>query len=324
MTDTHAILSKLDHQTYISGSSLAQELDVSRTAIWKSIAGLKKLGIDIFAVKGKGYKLACPIELLSSDLIKSNLPKEIADNLYIEIKSSIPSTNSYLAEYLRDQDHDYSLCIAEQQTAGRGRLGRYWVSPFAANIYMSLLWKTTLSSMQLASSSLCVALAVVSALSKFGVNDIGIKWPNDIYWQGKKLAGILIESSGEAYGKHNVVIGIGLNVNMPESYASEIEQDWTDLGKITGNFISRNELIPEIVIALQEYLHRFEQHGITSISDEWQKYDVLNGKMVKIIQTQSDFSGMAQGIDLNGALLVETENGLQAVYGGEVSCRLDI
>jgi BirA family biotin operon repressor/biotin-[acetyl-CoA-carboxylase] ligase len=188
---------------------------------------------------------------------------------------------------------------------------------------MSCLWQTSLSTMQLASSSLSVALAVIAALTKIGIQGLGVKWPNDIYWRGKKLAGILIESSGEAYGKHNVTIGIGLNVNMPAANGREIDQAWTDLHEATGRNISRNKLIALILTELKTYLERFEKSGIESISGQWQEYDILLGKKVEVVQSASRYSGLARGIDQNGALVVETDEGVRQIYGGEVCCRLD-
>ncbi|CAG1769414.1 partial BirA family transcriptional regulator, biotin operon repressor / biotin---[acetyl-CoA-carboxylase] ligase, partial [uncultured bacterium] len=230
------LLTLLADGEFHSGTALAHCLGVSRVAVAKQLNQLADvLGLELIAVTGKGYRLALPLELLNHDLIMENLitdSRELISKL--EIHTQIDSTNRYLMEQLRQQSVSGRVCFAEQQTHGKGRRGRVWVSPFGHNIYLSIAWQFSTGAVALSGLSLAVGVAVIRALKQLGIGDVGLKWPNDIYAQGKKLGGVLIEVSGETDGTCNTVIGVGLNVYLAQEQGANITQAWTDLTTLLG------------------------------------------------------------------------------------------
>lgn len=234
------ILKNLSDGHFHSGESLAKQLDVSRTTIWNATQRLQKqFSVTIQSVKGRGYRLSQPIELLETDKIRSLLSPVMKTFLpEIDILPLVDSSNRYLMAAASQGAPSGKFVLAEQQTAGRGRLGRTWVSPFGCNIYCSLLWRFDLASSVLSGLGIVVAIALVTTLADF-VEGIEIKWPNDILWQQQKLAGILLEMQGEANGPAAVVIGMGLNINMPESSRQQIDQPCTDIYRASGKQIGR-------------------------------------------------------------------------------------
>ena len=230
-TEKHQkILNLLADGEFHSGTELSAALAVSRAAVWKYLHSLSELGLEINAVSGKGYRLEKALELLSAQQIKESLSLKTLSLLSkLEIHPQIQSTNTYLAECAKTVQSG-RVCFAESQTAGRGRRGRQWVSPFGSNLYLSILWQFDNGFAAISGLSLAIGVAVVRALSEIGINEIGLKWPNDIYWQHKKLGGILIEVSGESSGECHAIIGLGLNLYLPEKETTGITQPWTDFG----------------------------------------------------------------------------------------------
>ena len=230
-----SILTLLADGQFHSGAELAARLNISRSAIWKQLNALAGLGLQYSAVSGKGYRLERPLELLEGNEMLSALDGRVRDLISsFEILDQIPSTNSYLVERATANAPSGSICFAEQQTAGKGRRGRHWVSPFGSNIYLSILWRFQASPLAISGLSLAIGVAVIRALKLHYGDIFQLKWPNDIYWQGLKLGGILVEVSGESEGPCAAVIGLGLNTYLSEPEAAEITQQWTDLSKITG------------------------------------------------------------------------------------------
>lgn len=317
------VISLLADGQFHSGTELAQALGVSRSAIWKHLQGLEDLGLYHTAVTGKGYRLEKPLEFLAIPEITARLNLTARSVLAeLEIHDQIDSTNRYLAERaaLRNAASG-SVCLAEQQTAGKGRRGRHWVSPFGSNIYLSLLWRFQQGYAGTAGLSLAMGVAVIRALRELGVASVGLKWPNDIYSHGKKLGGILIEVSGEAEGPCHAVIGLGLNVYLPERQATSITQAWTDLSRLAGGaFPGRNRLAAGLLNHLLDVLLEFEAKGIAGFVDEWRAYDCLNGQQARLFIGGQQLDGRVSGIDDNGLLLLElADGGIQAFASGEVS-----
>jgi len=175
-------------------------LGLSRSAIWKQINGLEEQDIEIIALNGKGYRLHSSLELLDKTLINSLLTANTRQYLTeLEIHDQIHSTNSHLVALSNAKpDSTAVVCLAEQQTAGKGRRGRQWISPFGSNIYASIVWKFEQGPTYLSGLSLAIGVAVIKSLKTHGIKDVGLKWPNDIYWQQRKLGGILVEVAGES------------------------------------------------------------------------------------------------------------------------------
>ena len=271
------------------------------------------MNLSIHKVRGRGYQLAAPLELLELDQLAAS-PWPVA------ISHSLDSTN---AEALRAVDRGVTapfVILAERQTAGRGRRGRKWVSPFAENIYYSLVLRMDGGMRQLEGLSLVVGLAVLSALRAVGVSDAGLKWPNDVLVSNKKIAGILLELVGDPADVCHVVLGIGINVNM--RVASEVDQAWTSVFLESGVATNRNELVSKLSDSLRMYLKRHEVSGFSAIQSEWEQNHLWQGREVSLIAGVHQVNGTVMGIDRQGALRMSV-NGEEKVFsGGELSLRL--
>jgi len=306
-----------------SGTELAETLNVSRSAICKQFKGLSELGLQHSAVSGKGYRLDYSLELLNQTTITQLLSKNHQSLLStLEIHDSLNSTNSYLVDYAQQHAASGIVCFAEHQSAGKGRRGRTWVSPYGSNLYMSILWRFQQGGIAAtAGLSLAIGIAVIRALKQHHIDDVSLKWPNDIYSQGKKLGGILIEVSGETDGPCSAVIGLGLNLFLPVSEAQTITQAWTDLTNVTGIVpVSRNQLAATLISHILTIVNGFETVGIQTYLDEWRSYDCLQGHLATLYIGQQKIDGLVEGIDDNGLLLIKRAEGTtQAFASGEVS-----
>lgn len=316
------ILSLLADGEFHSGTELAAELGISRSAVWKQLSGLSDFGLQHSAVSGKGYRLDNALELLAASEINEAVDDRAGALISsLEIHDQIDSTNRYLVERSQHNAVSGTVCLAEYQTAGKGRRGRQWVSPYGSNIYLSILWRFQQGPAAISGLSLAIGVAVIRALKQHRINDVGLKWPNDIYSQGKKLGGILVEVSGETGGPCSAVIGLGLNLFVPEMEAQSITQAWTDLSKITGQTrLFRNKLAGTLLNHLLPVIAEYEGVGIQTHLDEWRSYDCLTGKPATLFIGQQQFEGIVQGIDDNGMLLIERPDGsVQTFASGEVS-----
>jgi BirA family biotin operon repressor/biotin-[acetyl-CoA-carboxylase] ligase len=316
------ILAILADGAFHSGTELARVMKLSRAAVWKQLNSLAELGLQHSAVRGKGYRLDKPLELLihaEIDEVLSDRTRELISSL--EIHDKIHSTNSYLVNRGQHDAPSGTVCFAEHQTAGKGRRGRQWVSPYGSNIYLSILWRFQQGPAAISGLSLAIGVAVMRALKQHDIEDVGLKWPNDIYSQGKKLGGILVEVSGETGGPCLAVIGLGLNLFLPESEAESITQAWTDLSKVTGRKrLSRNRLAGLLLEHLISVIAGFEAVGIKGYVDEWRGYDCLKDKAATLFIATQQFDGIVEGIDDDGLLLIRRLDGdVQAFASGEVS-----
>ena len=322
------ILNLLADGEFHSGTELAEALGVSRSAICKQLRGLSDLGLQHAAVSGKGYRLDKPLELLAHSKINAILSEQNKSLIStLEIHDILNSTNSYLVERSHNNASSGFVCFAEHQTAGKGRRGRQWVSPYGSNIYLSILWRFQQGGIAgTAGLSLAIGVAVIRALKQHNINDVGLKWPNDIYSQGKKLGGILIEVSGEADGPCAAVIGLGLNLFLPETQAQSITQAWTDLTKIIDEKpLLRNKLAGTVLDHIISITNEFEVAGIKVYLDEWRSYDCLKGRTATLFIGQQQVEGIVEGIDDNGLLLIKRDDGsVQAFASGEVSFNASI
>ncbi len=323
MTDLLILLDYLSDGQFHSGEDLAMELGVSRTAIWKKIQKLNRaLPVKIISVHSKGYKIENPVAVLNKNAIMDSLSAEFHSQLnQLEVLLECSSTNQYLLEYLEKNQLKNCVVLAETQTQGRGRRGRHWVSPFASNIYMSLSWQMDISIAEMAGLSLVVAISVAKALQKFEVNDVMLKWPNDVYVAGRKLAGVLLELRGESNSPCSAIIGIGVNVNMPKDATNKIDQPWVDMQQLLNRQVNRNEVAAMILNELIPRLQQFNNKGFSGFTGEWEQLDLLAGKAITIEGHMQPGEGIARGVDKQGALLVEYKGEIQALYSGEVSIR---
>jgi BirA family biotin operon repressor/biotin-[acetyl-CoA-carboxylase] ligase len=316
------ILGILADGKFHSGTELATRLGISRSAIWKQLRVLPELGLEYLAVTGKGYRLTQAIELLDQSKIYSALNLEVAQRISsFKLFDQINSTNSFLMSEVGQSFDSGSICIAEHQTAGKGRRGREWVSSFGSNIYLSVLWHFSSGPSAISTLSLVMGVAVVRALSQFNIEGIGLKWPNDIYWQGKKLGGILVEVTGEADGPCTAVVGLGLNISLSEKVAKNISLDWVDLQEIMrGTKLSRNHLAATLINELINIIATYELVEFNTYLDEWRSYDCLMGEMATLYFGKRQFQGEVRGIDDQGMLLLKNSAGeIKAYASGEVS-----
>ena len=315
------ILKILENGEFHSGESLGRQLSVSRTAIWKQLQKLEALGLPLESLKGVGYRLPDSFELLSKiAIIKHIVERHSEVPSELEIFHSIDSTNRYARERAEQDDISGAVVLAENQTAGRGRRGKTWVSPFGANIYMSLVWDFDQGAESLQGLSLAVGVGVRRALADLGLQDVQLKWPNDIYIEGKKLGGILLEMIGDPNGRCTVIIGIGLNVSMPSRAAEKIDQAWTDIESHAPLPISRNELTAILIVKLFHLLKDFQSVGFQAFRDEWQEADLLRNLPGTVRTLKDVISGVVLGVDSSGALRLALTNGeVRCFIGGELS-----
>lgn len=316
------LFSILGDGRFHSGERLSQQLQVSRSSVWNGIEKLKAMGLEIYAVKGQGYKLAEPVEPLSKERILQSMTPQAKLHLpHMDVHWSLDSTNRYLMELAKYGAQSGHACLAEIQTAGRGRRGRAWISPFGGNIYLSQLWRFPAGPAMLGGLSLATAVAVARALNQAGVQGFALKWPNDIVSAGKKLAGILLEISGEAMGPATVVCGIGINVLLKTELARDIDQPWTDLYHLMGAVPSRNRLVGLLLSELINMYIEFEAKGLEPFLAEWQRLDAYYGKPVELAGNDNLIRGIARGVDSHGALKMEVGGALRTFYSGELSLR---
>lgn len=311
------ILTLLADGQFHSGEELGQHLGVSRAAVWKQLKKLDELNIPYSSIRGKGYRLPEPIELLSLAEIEAGLSQRI-DKL--EVLIDVPSTNTYLLQQSADYMGQLYAALAEKQSAGKGRRGRLWVSPFGKSIYLSLLATFAGGIASLEGLSLMVAIAVERALVKLGVEGIGLKWPNDVYAQGKKLAGILLEVNGEYSSHCQVVIGVGLNLAMNEKDAAEIHQPWVELQSLKPE-LSRNQVAATLLDELLKVVSDFQQDGFAPYQQYWSERDIYHNQPVRIVSGDKEREGVVKGVNRKGELMLKTERGMQVLNAGEVSVR---
>ena len=256
---------------------------------------------------------------LSNEAIRANMAGSPASELRIEVEPEIDSTNAALKRRAVSEDIHGLALFAEAQTAGRGRLGRPWVSPPKSNIYMSLGWRTDLEPLELAGLSLAVGCAIAEGLEGDLALDLKLKWPNDLYLGGKKCGGVLIDLVQSANQDWIIVVGVGLNVAMSESGGTDIDQPWTDLGSHTNIPVVRNELAGRLLEALVPLLSSRQVGAFSQWQSCWARRDLMAGHQISVQQGGHAISGRAEGVDVSGALQVATRDGLVVVQSGEAS-----
>lgn len=263
------------------------------------------------------------MELLNKGIISKYVStKNIGYLKDMEIFDSLPSTNTYLAETRNSATmNPYTICLAESQSAGKGRMGKGWISPFGCNIYLSVRYRFIQESVKLSGLSLAIAAAITETLKSYGiVDDIALRWPNDVLWKGRKLSGILIELFNDGI-ICNAIIGIGLNVNMPQESAVQIEQPWCSIAEIINGIPERNRLAGLLIDHVLATLSLFQKSGLRPFLRSWKKLDSAYGKKVTLITPQSQkITGIGRGVDIHGNFLVEDcEKNIKAFSSAEVS-----
>ena len=323
-TELYELIRLMADGRFYSGEKLASSFGITRAAIWKRMRRIDAVlqhGLD--RVPGRGYRLSRPLTLLDEDQIGSVLgpsQSNVLDRLHL--LPSVDSTNDYIARYPASAAGNCIACLAEQQTAGRGRRGRNWVSVFGENVYLSLGYTFNLPLTQLSGLSIAAGVSLAQVLGRHGLKQHALKWPNDIHSSGRKLAGILVDASGDMEGPSRAVIGLGLNMYLDRSAAADIAQPWTDLASEMTELPDRNQLAGDILSSLIEACQVYEAKGLRPFLQVWQKFDKYRGLKIELHQGRKVIRGQYIGLADDGGLVLETTTGRQVFYAGEVSMRM--
>lgn len=308
------LISILADGEFHSGEQLGEQLGMSRAAINKHIQTLRDWGVDVFTVPGKGYSLPNPIQLLNEELIKAQI-----ETGSVAVLPVIDSTNQYLMDRLETL-HSGDACIAEYQQAGRGRRGRQWFSPFGANLYLSMYWRLEQGPAAAVGLSLVIGIVMAEVLRELGAENVRVKWPNDLYLNDRKLAGILVELTGKTGDAAQIVIGAGINLAMSNMANDMINQSWINLQE-AGIHIDRNALAIKIIKELRKALSLFEEEGLVPFLPRWESLDNFIHRQVKLIIGDKEIYGISRGINEQGGLLLEQDGVIKPWVGGEISLR---
>ena len=303
---------------------LAKKLSVSQDKIPSLMNSLHAYGLRSSRVADGAWQLTQAIELLQEEVLLSQINANVSGmRFHLELHQEIDSTNERLLNSALPIHG--RVVLAEYQTAGRGQLGKQWISPFGAGVNLSVgccveHWDNTLSKL-----SLATGVVVVDVLRKYAITDVKLKWPNDILWHGKKLGGILLETRGIGDGVYDIALGLGLNIAFPNVEYINIDQPWVDLATIQSSLPSRNELVASFASAILLLCKQYLSFGCKDSITSWRQYDYLKGKMVQLFTAGKIFSGQALGIDEQGALLLMSASGdIQKYTTGKVYLQADM
>lgn len=307
--------------TYLSGEQLSQKFGVSRTAIWKYIKQLREEGYEIESVTRRGYRLLQTADrITASEILSRNQASWVGKSIeYFEVTDS---TNQRIYDFAEKGREEGLLAVAEEQTGGKGRRGRSWVSPPGTGIWMSLLLRPKVEPQKASMVTIVAALAMTKAMEKITGMEIRIKWPNDVVLNGKKVCGILTEMSAELEEIHYIIVGIGINANT-ESFPEDIQDRATSIYLESGKKIERAAFIAEFCVQFEQYYERFLEMGnLAFLKEEYESYLINIGREVKIIKKKEERVRKALGINELGELIVAKSDGTtEIIFSGEVSVR---
>ncbi|HJS88661.1 MAG TPA: biotin--[acetyl-CoA-carboxylase] ligase [Steroidobacteraceae bacterium] len=319
------VFAELADGEFHSGEQLAEALGVSRSAVWKAVESLRELGATLHAVRNRGYRLRSGSDALDAERITQLLSAATRRHIRtLEAAWTVDSTNSVLLNRPNSPFGVSDVFLAEYQTAGRGRRGRAWFAPPGGSICLSLGWTFREVPQEIGALGLAIGVCALRALRESGMEKATVKWPNDILVEGKKLGGILIELRAESAGPANVVIGIGLNVALGAELLQRIGEMGiaaTDLASAGANHPSRNALASALIDQVVRGLLAFEKEGLRPFVEEWREADALRGRQVDVHTLEGVTRGLARGIDLHGALVLETLHGVRRFVSGDVTVR---
>ena len=320
------VFARLADGRFHSGEELAGELRVSRSAVWKAAGTLRALGAGLHAVRNRGYRLDSASEPLDAGRIRAQVAHELRERVAkLETVWSIASTNSTLLERAGPPSGATEVLLAEYQTAGRGRRGRAWLAPPGGAICLSLSWTFRAMPPDLGALGLVIGVCTLRALEKLGVRHVALKWPNDLLLGERKLGGVLIDLRAESAGPAYVVIGVGLNVALGEEVLAKIAAVGLPAADLVSAGLAtppRNRVAAGLIGECLRGLMEFEQRGLRAFIEEWRGADALRGRTVDVKAVEGISSrGLARGIDLQGALLLETPQGIRRFISGDVTVR---
>ena len=309
-------------QDYLSGEEISRQLAVSRTAVWKHIQELKNHGYEIEAHPRKGYRLKSRPDLLLPEEIRAGLATQLLGKHIVHFYDT-SSTNNEAKRLAADDAVEGTIVVSEAQTLGRGRLNRGWFSPHGGGVWVSVILRPPFPPQEAPKCTLMAAVATVEAIREASGLNCGIKWPNDILWQGRKLVGILTEMSAEMDAINFVVLGIGINVSLQESdFPEELRNIGASVSMGAEREVSRVEVLQKLLERLEYWYQVVKQEGFEPVLEAWRRESVTLGQPVRVLAGEETYDGVAEELAEDGSLLVRTENGLRRVLAGDVSLRL--
>ncbi len=320
-TLTFPILRLLADGRFHSGEVIARHFGVTRSTVWNALQAAEALGVQLFSVRGRGYRLPQPLRFIQAERVLAKLDG-YRDRFTLEIHDCIDSTNSYLMRQAAAGARNGTCVVAELQTAGRGRRGRSWQAGLGSSLTVSVLWRFDGGAGALSGLSLAVGVALIRALQALGADAVALKWPNDVLYAQSKLAGILIELQGDMDGPSAAVIGIGLNLRLPESMRRNIEQPAADLRDILEESPATDDLLGIVLVHLAEVLQAFEQGGFACLREEWAGYHAYHEHPVRMLMPDGRVvEGVVADVAADGALLLNVGGSMQRFCAGEISMR---
>ena len=301
-------------------SCLAQACAMDGTVLDDALERLSRLGVAPVFDRDT-VALPRPIDLLDPERIRRSLPRLRPEAVHVRF--AVDSTNTVLAERLREGAAAPELCTAEIQTAGRGRYGRRWISGLGQSLILSVSWRFAMRSSALSSLSLAVGVALVEALSASGFKGVMLKWPNDLVVGDRKVAGILVEVGGDRRRGHSAacVVGVGFNLDLARTSSGHIDRPWTDFARAFGRLPGRNVLAARAADAILDACEQYRDHGLAPFVPRWKQLDALRDRPVRVLSAGAPLAGVARGIDAGGALLVEHAGGIARCDASEVRVR---
>jgi BirA family biotin operon repressor/biotin-[acetyl-CoA-carboxylase] ligase len=318
---TFSLLRRLSEGGFHSGEVMAQEFGVTRATVCNALHDAAQLGVELYSVRGRGYRLARPLQWLDVAKMHPHLGPA-AGLLQIGILDHAASSNALLMQQSAQGGASGTVLAVEWQTAGRGRRGRVWHSGLGDALTYSVLWRFEGGLATLAGLSLAVGIAQMRALDELGVSGAGLKWPNDVLLDGGKLAGILIEAQGDMLGPSVVVIGIGLNLHLPEAMRERIDQPVSELFPPDGPPADRNRVLAVSLRHLAAVLQEFARGGFAPLRAEWESLHVFQGSEARMLMPDgTQVEGRVLGVTDEGALRLLTAHGERHFNAGEVSLR---
>lgn len=315
------VLRMLADGRFHSGEAIARSAGMSRGSVWLAVRELERAGVDIYKVRGRGYRLPQPVSVLERDAIMHHLGCA-APLFKLELTDSVDSTNTLLMRRASAGAAHGTVLVAEHQSGGRGRMGRVWHAGIGGGLMFSLLWRFEQGAGALAGLSLATGVALARAFEQLDVAGAALKWPNDVIWKGAKLAGILIEMQGDALGPSFAVIGVGVNVRLTESVRTQVGQPIADLETACGRTLDRNQVLARVLSALHGVVEVFSRAGFAPLREEWQRRHAHQDRIVTVgLPDGTVHRGIARGVAEDGALLVEAHRETRRYHAGEVSLR---
>lgn len=318
---TFPILRLLADGRFHSGEDIARHFDVTRATVWNALQQAEAAGVQLFSVRGKGYRLPQPVGFLDRDSVLAAIGEQRAW-FTLELHDQMESTNTYLMQQALTGASHATCVVAELQTRGRGRRGRAWQAGLGDSLTFSLLWRFEGGATALSGLSLAVGVGLIRTLHAIGLHGALLKWPNDVLHGYHKLAGILIELQGDMEGPSAAVIGVGINLRLPEHLRKHIDQAATDLQTVLGRPVNASNLLGSTLRHLADVLSEFERDGFEALREEWISHHAYQGQSVRLLLPDGrETQGVVSGVASEGALLVDTISGTQRFSVGEISLR---